>query len=95
MGLPRDLRSVFQTWDVPLWSNLVSFCCLQAPPHSLSMYPVLSSLSFLLSHSRASATFLSRLVRKQISVIAVYLLTQQDAPIRLLSGSPSQTMPRD
>lgn len=72
-----------------------NFCCLQSPPHSLSMHPVLSSLSFLLSHSRTSATFLPRLARKQISVIAVYLLTQQDAPIRLLLGSPSQTVSRD
>lgn len=91
MGLPKDLR----TWDVPPGSSLIPFSSLCSPPHSPSLSPVLSSLSFLLSHSGTSASFLSRPARKQISAVAVYLLTQQGAPIRgLFGGSPSPTIPR-
>lgn len=45
-------------------------------------YPVLSALSFLLSHGRTSASFLSCLLRKQIKVNTEYLLTQV-LPVKL------------
>lgn len=81
MGLRRDLRrrSFQPRTSCCEAASLLSVVChlLRIPSRCL---PVLSSLSLLLSHSRTTASFLSRPACKQISAVAVYLLTRQDAP---------------